>query len=328
MSVAAPKPEPRSRQGIDYGETIDVQDVHAAIRREKREPGVGCEPLPLWFIAILGFAVFFGGFYFGRYTGDFKSAGLEPRGGQKLPGQSTASAPVGQQQLAELSPAARGKKIFLANCATCHQANGAGVAGQYPPLAGSEYVTGGTRRLGMIVLKGLQGPLTVKGGHYGSAVMQPWEKTLTDAKIADTLTYIRNEWGNNAPPVAAEGIAALRKELAGRTESWIQADLEAVPADASLPGTDESAAVKSGAPAVLTVVIQNMKFNPPRLEVHKGDTVEWKNEDLTPHTATSTTFDSASIDPNKSWRHTFTEAGEFPYTCTFHPDMKGGVVVK
>ena len=117
--------------------------------------------------------------------------------------------------------------------------------------------------------------------------MQPWEKTLTDAKIADTLTYIRSEWGNNAPPVAAEGIAALRKELAGRTESWTQADLESVPTDANLPGTDESAATKSEAPAVLTVVIRNMKFDPPKLEVKKGDTVEWKNEDLTPHTATS-----------------------------------------
>ncbi len=328
MSVAAPKPEPRSSQEIDYGETIDVQNINAAVEREKREPRVGLEPLPLWFIALLGFAVFFGGFYFGRYAGDFEGAGLEPRGGQQLAGKSTAAAPAGQQQLAEISRAARGKKIFLANCATCHQATGTGVAGQYPPLAGSEYVTGGTRRLGMIVLKGLQGPLTVKGGDYGSAVMQPWEKTLTDAKIADTLSYIRSEWGNNAPPVAAEGVAALRKELADRTESFTQPDLEAVPADANLPGTGESAAMKSGAPAVLTVVIQNMKFNPPKLEVNKGDTVEWKNEDLTPHTATSATFDSASIDPDKSWRHTFTEAGDFPYTCTFHPDMKADVVVK
>ena len=53
----------------------------------------------------------------------------------------------------------------------------------------------------MIVLKGLQGPVTVKGQHYGSAVMQPWEKTLNDEKIADVLTYIRQEWGNTAGPV-------------------------------------------------------------------------------------------------------------------------------
>ena len=52
----------------------------------------------------------------------------------------------------------------------------------------------------MIVLKGLQGPVTVKGQQYGTAVMQPWDKTLTDQKIADVLTYERSEWGNNASP--------------------------------------------------------------------------------------------------------------------------------
>jgi mono/diheme cytochrome c family protein len=69
-------------------------------------------------------------------------------------------------------------------CQTCHQANGLGVAGQYPPLAGSEFTTGGSRRPAMIVLKGLTGPVTVKGQKFGAAVMQPWDKTLTDQKIA------------------------------------------------------------------------------------------------------------------------------------------------
>jgi hypothetical protein len=66
--------------------------------------------------------------------------------------------------------------------------------------------------------------------------MQPWEKTLTDQKIADVLTYVRQEWGNTAGPVSVEGVAALRKELAGRTESWTEPDILAVPADAGLPG--------------------------------------------------------------------------------------------
>jgi hypothetical protein len=87
----------------------------------------------------------------------------------------------------------------------------------------------------MIVLKGLQGPVTVKGQKYGTAVMQPWEKTLTDQKIADVLTYERSEWGNNASPVTAEQIAALRKELAGRAESFVEHDILAAP-DEDLPG--------------------------------------------------------------------------------------------
>ena len=180
-------------------------------------------------------AVFFGGAYLGRYAGNFSGDGLDYLGG--APRVATrAGAAGGAEQAAELTPAEKGKKIFSANCATCHQANGLGVAGQYPPLAGSEIVNGGARRPAMIVLKGLQGPLTVKGQHYGSAVMQPWEKTLNDQKIADVLTYVRQEWGNTGGPVAAEGVGALRKELAGRAESWTEPDILAVPADADLPG--------------------------------------------------------------------------------------------
>ncbi len=227
-------PENRPRQGMDYGETEEVQETHAAIYREKVEPRVGREPLSLWLIATYGLAVFFGGAYLGRYAGNFSGDGLDYLGG--APRVMAKASAGGPEQAAELTPMEKGKKIYSANCATCHQANGVGVAGQYPPLAGSEWVDGSTKRLGMILLKGLQGPLTVKGQKYGSAVMQPWEKTLNDQKIADVLTYIRQEWGNKGAPVAAEGIAALRKEIASRTESYTEPDLLAVPEDADLPG--------------------------------------------------------------------------------------------
>ncbi|MEO5754089.1 MAG: cytochrome c [Chthoniobacterales bacterium] len=219
---------------MDYGETQEVRDTHAAIVREKVEPRVGREPLSLWLIAIYGLAVFFGGAYLGRYAGNFSGDGLDYLAG--APRVASKSSAGGVEQAAELTPVEKGKKIYSANCATCHQANGLGVGGQYPPLAGSEYVDGGTKRLGMILLKGLQGPLTVNGQQYGSAVMQPWEKTLNDQRIADVLTYIRQEWGNKAEPVAPEGISALRKELAGRTESFTEPDLQAVPAGADLSG--------------------------------------------------------------------------------------------
>jgi hypothetical protein len=101
----------------------------------------------------------------------------------------------------------------------------------------------------MIVLKGLQGPLTVKGQSFGTAVMQPWDKTLSDAKIADVLTYIRQEWGNKGGPVAAASIAALRKELASHPDSFVEADLKAVPEDAELPGGEPSGAKPAEAPA-------------------------------------------------------------------------------
>ena len=73
--------EPRVRQGMDYGESEDVQEVHAAIQREKLEPRVGLEPLSLWLIAVYGLAIFFGGAYLGRYSGNFSGDGLDPLGG-------------------------------------------------------------------------------------------------------------------------------------------------------------------------------------------------------------------------------------------------------
>ena len=232
-------PERRVRQGMDYGETADVHQVHSAIQREKREPRAGLEPLSIWLIAIYGLAIFFGGAYLGRFSGNFSGDSLDPGLMPSAKKQGPSGPGGGQTQ--ELSQADRGKKIFSANCATCHQANGAGVAGQYPPLDGSEFVNGGTRRVAMIVLKGLQGPLMVKGVQYGTAVMQPWDKTLNDAKIADVLTYIRQAWSNKAGPVTAAQIAALRKELASRTESFTEADLKAVPEDAELPGGEAPA---------------------------------------------------------------------------------------
>ena len=229
-------PENPPRQGMDYGETQEVRGTHAAIVREKVEPRVGREPLSLWLIAIYGLAVFFGGAYLGRYAGNFGGDGLDYLGGAPRVASKGGGPGAGAEQVAELTPAEKGAKIYSANCATCHQANGLGVPGQYPPLAGSDIVNGGSRRHVMIVLKGLQGPVTVKGQRYGTAVMQPWEKTLTNERIADVVTYERSAWGNKGSPVTAEGVAALRKELAGRTESYTEPDILAVPADANVPG--------------------------------------------------------------------------------------------
>ena len=227
------KPSSLTRQGMDYGETADVQEVHAAIQREKREPRVGLEPLSIWLIAVYGLAIFAGGAYLGRYSGNFSGDSLDPMQGP--PPAKKGGGAQAQTEQAELSPHDRGKKIFAANCQTCHQASGEGVPGQYPPLAGSEFTNGGSRRMGMIVLKGLQGPVKVKGQQYGTAVMQPWDKTLTDQKIADVMTYERSDWGNKASPVTAEQIAALRKELASHPESYGEQDILAAP-DEDIPG--------------------------------------------------------------------------------------------
>jgi plastocyanin len=85
-------------------------------------------------------------------------------------------------------------------------------------------------------------------------------------------------------------------------------------------------------PASITqVTIRLVKFSPETIEVKTGQTVEWANDDLTPHTVTSQgagDLNSGSIDAGASWRHTFTQAGSFRYYCTFHPEMKGTILVK
>src|SRR5438552_9233083 len=171
MNEQTPDRSSLVRQGTDYGETADVQQVHAAIQREKGEPRVGLEPLSIWLIAVYGLAVFFGGAYLGRYSGNFSGDGLDPLGGPPPTKKQGAAGPGGGEQ-AELSPVERGKKVFSANCQVCHQADGQGSPSQsYPPLAGFEITNGGSRRAAMVVMKGLQGPITVLCLHCCSAAM-------------------------------------------------------------------------------------------------------------------------------------------------------------
>jgi plastocyanin len=148
---------------------------------------------------------------------------------------------------------------------------------------------------------------------------------LNKAEAIRVFPSISSESGNNAPLLVREEIAALSKELGSRTDSWNQADLGPAPAEPTLPG---EATANSGALAIVKVSMRNMQFYPQNLKVKKGTVVEWKNDDLVPHTATSASFDSGTLGPGKSWRHTFTKAGQFSYVCAFHPTMTGVVIVK
>jgi len=103
MNEETPKSASPVGQGMDYGEQADVQQVHAAVQREKREPRVGAEPLSIWLIAVYGLAVFFGGAYLGRYSGNFSGEALDPYGGEPQ-AMKKAAGPQGEQQQAELSP--------------------------------------------------------------------------------------------------------------------------------------------------------------------------------------------------------------------------------
>jgi plastocyanin len=83
------------------------------------------------------------------------------------------------------------------------------------------------------------------------------------------------------------------------------------------------------AAATHAVKIEGMQFAPATLTVQRGDTVTWKNADIVPHTATAQgQFDSGNIAPGQSYSRKMDKAGEFDYVCTYHPGMKGRLIVK
>ena len=91
------------------------------------------------------------------------------------------------------------------------------------------------------------------------------------------------------------------------------------------------AAQRAPKPVVHTVTIEATSFKPASLTIRPGDTVEWINKDLMPHTATAagkSGFDSGTIAAGKSWRRTFKTSADLPYVCTFHPSMKGTVQIR
>lgn len=98
--------------------------------------------------------------------------------------------------------------LFTMNCAACHQTSGEGVAGMYPPLAGSEWVSGDERVLANILLHGVEGEMTVRGARYAGTMPAFWR--LSDVELAAVATYARSTWSNKAPPVTAELFAAQR----------------------------------------------------------------------------------------------------------------------
>lgn len=104
---------------------------------------------------------------------------------------------------------ASGKELFEKYCLSCHQADGNGVRGMFPPLAGNKTITGEPDTLIRIVLLGLTGSIEVNGATYDQVM--PAQDYLKDAEIADILTYIRSSWGNNAAAVATEDIAKERQ---------------------------------------------------------------------------------------------------------------------
>ncbi len=102
-----------------------------------------------------------------------------------------------------------GKALFAGTCATCHQPDGRGIAGVFPPLAKSDYIASDPKRMASVILHGLQGPVKVNGTDYNS-IMPPMTQ-LTDDEVANISTYVLNSWGNPGGKISNAEVSEIRK---------------------------------------------------------------------------------------------------------------------
>ena len=152
--------------------------------------------------------------------------------------QTHAAEAAAGPSLAEQTKA--GEATFKAACLACHQKDGKGLAGAFPPLAGSDFLLKDKNRAISTVLHGRTGPIVVNGQKYDS-VMPPMSQ-LSDAEIANVLTYVANNWGN-------EGWRASTSEV--RTARLGKQPKVTASSPSEHPGTTRAELKYQGAPTTL-----------------------------------------------------------------------------
>ena len=124
----------------------------------------------------------------------------------------------------------RGRALYMQTCLACHQPTGMGLPGAFPPLGGSDYVTGSPKRMLAILLKGMQGPLTVKGVTYNN-IMLPVDMQFPvlkdDAKVADVANYVRTNFGNTTTEAITPALVTeVRQKWASRTTPLTEVEVK------------------------------------------------------------------------------------------------------
>lgn len=142
--------------------------------------------------------------------------------GQALEYEPPAAAEAPSAEAVPAAPA--GPTVFAQNCAACHGSEGRGVAGLFPPLAGSEWVASGPDTPIRIVLHGLQGSVQVQGQTF-NGVMPAFGARLSDQELAAVLSYVRSAFGNGASAVDAGTVSTVRRADIGRGEAMTPDEL-------------------------------------------------------------------------------------------------------
>ena len=111
-----------------------------------------------------------------------------------------------------------GAEVYQKYCQSCHQVNGQGMAGLYPPLALSSWVQAEPSVPIRIVLHGLQGPIVVREQKYNN-IMAAWGTILSSQDVARVLTYVRQSWGNKASTISTKQVDDIRAKY-HRSTAW------------------------------------------------------------------------------------------------------------
>jgi mono/diheme cytochrome c family protein len=104
-----------------------------------------------------------------------------------------------------------GKAVYTNTCLPCHMADGGGVPRMNPPLTATTYVLGDKTKLIGIILNGFSEDVEIDGQRYSNTM--PPQAQLTDAQIANVLTYVRNSFGNRASIVTVTEVKTARSSL-------------------------------------------------------------------------------------------------------------------
>ncbi len=143
------------------------------------------------------------------YSGkEVDSVYLGDRAAPNLQAVATATTAAATGTLTPKDQIAAGQALFAGTCSVCHQANGAGLPGVFPPLAKSDFLNQDTKRAVNVVLHGLSGKVKVNGKDYDS-VMPPMNQ-LNDDEVANILTYVLNSWGNPGGSISADEVKKQR----------------------------------------------------------------------------------------------------------------------
>lgn len=193
----------------------DQESRRRAQQREQAEPSERSQPVPRLFLIFALALVLWGAGYI-VLSGSFGS----PELGDRRTVADLAGPAPGAGGVAD------GKKLFTANCVACHQATGQGLPGVFPPLDGSEWVTGDERTLANILLHGIVGEMEVMGKPYRGAM--PAFSQLSDAELAAVVNFIRSEWSNKASALQPELFEAERKSSTRTTPFNGGAELKAL----------------------------------------------------------------------------------------------------